>query len=383
MARERWPKLRRSAGPNQRAERRLLRVAPGERLRPGSSPGSRPGGGSGVSGKFFPPRSRTEAPPRARQKVSGWGGRDRTSEWRNQNPLPYRLATPQRGAVLGAALVKPADPRIAPPQTHQPGGPPQRRVAPRPPRSRTGRNTWRPIRSSAPAGSRAARSQRRAPRRSPGKRRAPALPGRCAAARRSAASDARVRPARRQRRRRRKPALRGRGTPRRVETATPGIDQHDAAAPATPARPAEISPMPPIRAGRPARHTGTSAPSPSADPASPGRQRRRRHNRHSSRSAAAASAEPPPMPDATGRRLSSTSRARAARPSARRQRARRAQHQVVGLPQPRRQTALSLAGDSVSAGRRAVRRRRPANTDEAVEQVVAVLAPAQSRAGTG
>ena len=24
----------------------------------------------------------------------GWGGRDRTSEWRNQNPLPYRLATP-------------------------------------------------------------------------------------------------------------------------------------------------------------------------------------------------------------------------------------------------------------------------------------------------
>ena len=25
----------------------------------------------------------------------GWGGRNRTSEWRNQNPLPYRLATPQ------------------------------------------------------------------------------------------------------------------------------------------------------------------------------------------------------------------------------------------------------------------------------------------------
>ena len=28
--------------------------------------------------------------------MAGWGGgRDRTSEWRNQNPLPYRLATPQ------------------------------------------------------------------------------------------------------------------------------------------------------------------------------------------------------------------------------------------------------------------------------------------------
>ena len=25
----------------------------------------------------------------------GWGGWDRTSEWRIQSPLPYRLATPQ------------------------------------------------------------------------------------------------------------------------------------------------------------------------------------------------------------------------------------------------------------------------------------------------
>src|SRR5215813_90771 len=33
---------------------------------------------------------------------AGWGGRDRTSEWRNQNPLPYRLATPQL-AVLETA----------------------------------------------------------------------------------------------------------------------------------------------------------------------------------------------------------------------------------------------------------------------------------------
>ena len=27
--------------------------------------------------------------------LPGWGGRIRTSAWRNQNPLPYRLATPQ------------------------------------------------------------------------------------------------------------------------------------------------------------------------------------------------------------------------------------------------------------------------------------------------
>src|SRR5438876_7463982 len=39
----------------------------------------------------------------------GWGGRDRTSEWRNQNPLPYRLATPQL-AVSGMAGVRPRNP---------------------------------------------------------------------------------------------------------------------------------------------------------------------------------------------------------------------------------------------------------------------------------
>ncbi len=31
----------------------------------------------------------------------GWGGRIRTSEWRNQNPLPYHLATPQSGLQPG------------------------------------------------------------------------------------------------------------------------------------------------------------------------------------------------------------------------------------------------------------------------------------------
>ena len=40
--------------------------------------------------------------------TAGWGGRDRTSEWRNQNPLPYRLATPHQAdrmcALAGAAI---------------------------------------------------------------------------------------------------------------------------------------------------------------------------------------------------------------------------------------------------------------------------------------
>jgi hypothetical protein len=30
-------------------------------------------------------------------ETAGWGARIRTWEWRNQNPLPYHLATPQPG----------------------------------------------------------------------------------------------------------------------------------------------------------------------------------------------------------------------------------------------------------------------------------------------
>ena len=35
----------------------------------------------------------------------GWGARIRTWEWRNQNPLPYHLATPHqaRGTIQTAA----------------------------------------------------------------------------------------------------------------------------------------------------------------------------------------------------------------------------------------------------------------------------------------
>lgn len=34
---------------------------------------------------------------------NGWGGRDRTCEWRHQKPLPYRLATPQQASNLAVA----------------------------------------------------------------------------------------------------------------------------------------------------------------------------------------------------------------------------------------------------------------------------------------
>ena len=47
------------------------------------------------------PRKRglSRADPESRRicGLYGWGGRIRTSVWRNQNPLPYRLATPQSG----------------------------------------------------------------------------------------------------------------------------------------------------------------------------------------------------------------------------------------------------------------------------------------------
>ena len=38
---------------------------------------------------------------------AGWGGRIRTSAWRNQNPLPYRLATPQCRSFPGWRLRPP------------------------------------------------------------------------------------------------------------------------------------------------------------------------------------------------------------------------------------------------------------------------------------
>ena len=37
------------------------------------------------------------------ERWCGWGARIRTWEWRNQNPLPYHLATPHRAVGLPAA----------------------------------------------------------------------------------------------------------------------------------------------------------------------------------------------------------------------------------------------------------------------------------------
>jgi 3-(methylsulfanyl)propanoyl-CoA dehydrogenase len=45
----------------------------------------------------------SSASPQREKAVPGWGGRIRTSAWRNQNPLPYHLATPQSAPGKAAA----------------------------------------------------------------------------------------------------------------------------------------------------------------------------------------------------------------------------------------------------------------------------------------
>ena len=53
----------------------------------------------------MPLRRSVESKTRPGNETNGWGGRVRTSEWRNQNPLPYHLATPQCRPVDRASLV--------------------------------------------------------------------------------------------------------------------------------------------------------------------------------------------------------------------------------------------------------------------------------------
>src|SRR5512139_1018094 len=58
-----------------------------------------------VSGDLAGPTQQQKQPPPAAVRLSGWGGRDRTYECRNQNPMPYHLATPQ-WALPGAEVVQ-------------------------------------------------------------------------------------------------------------------------------------------------------------------------------------------------------------------------------------------------------------------------------------
>src|SRR3990167_6081610 len=60
-----------------------------------------------VSGDWAGPTQQQKQPPPAAVRLNGWGGRDRTYECRNQNPMPYHLATPQWTTIRRSS--RPAD----------------------------------------------------------------------------------------------------------------------------------------------------------------------------------------------------------------------------------------------------------------------------------
>src|SRR6185312_747999 len=52
-----------------------------------------------TAGRWTPALSHSSLPATACEAAkAGWGARIRTWGWRNQNPLPYHLATPQKPA---------------------------------------------------------------------------------------------------------------------------------------------------------------------------------------------------------------------------------------------------------------------------------------------
>src|SRR3569832_285182 len=67
-----------------------------------------------VSGDLAGPTQQQKQPPPAAVRLTGWGGRDRTYECRNQNPMPYHLATPQLNRVLLSRSTRTADAGRAP-----------------------------------------------------------------------------------------------------------------------------------------------------------------------------------------------------------------------------------------------------------------------------
>ena len=56
----------------------------------------------------MPIRRSVESKSKPGNATNGWGGRVRTSEWRNQNPLPYHLATPQRPQARRSVARRPS-----------------------------------------------------------------------------------------------------------------------------------------------------------------------------------------------------------------------------------------------------------------------------------
>ena len=247
-----------------------------------------------------------------REGNGGWGGRIRTSVWRSQKSaaLPLgdapsgregRRAASRRNGYAAASPIRAAG--------HPPVGTGGSDAPPRP-AAAAAASSNRPkqvgplpdMRASRQPGAPAERRQKIADH---GQQRAGrALRGRCGCA--AASPD---------------PVCAGTGSSRRpnssgrtaantsaVASGWRGIDQHEVEAAGRPGRGSSSSPMPRIRAGRLPRQTRTSLPSARATSARSGAVGGRRQSRARPRRVAAASAEPPPMPEATGSRLSSRTR---------------------------------------------------------------------------
>jgi hypothetical protein len=91
--------------------------------------------------------------------LAGWGARIRTWEWRNQNPLPYHLATPHRGymycEVAGGPYRRNRSGSTLPPPSRRLAGPGCRRYNPPRPHTRRSRSVAQP--GSAPRSGRGGR----------------------------------------------------------------------------------------------------------------------------------------------------------------------------------------------------------------------------------
>ena len=234
------------------------------------------------------------APPA--QRGNGWGGRDRTYECRNQNPVPYHLATPQ-GKTYATATSGVSPQRVAGKRARNKSG------------DAVGHPRERPLRGVLGGETR----QKRTP---PTPSSAPPIPAPRARAHRDSGRPPGTAPPQRETDRcghilrKRLPFSRTRCcvsilAPRRSPRSAP---RSPGSAPRTTSSetssPASSSPMPRAKAGWPKTKNGTSAPSSSANCISASRDRSSCHNRLSPSSTVAASELPPPRPPPIGSRLS-------------------------------------------------------------------------------